>query len=84
MLIINFGSNKSNRWNRNKKKDRNKDKKEEGGGGRGAVEFRVSFINQFKTKRFTWVKESCSGVRCLNVWDFLSFLMCSSILVLKW
>ena len=28
-------------------------KKKEGGGGRGAVEFRVSFINQFKTKRFT-------------------------------
>ena len=33
MLIINFGSNESNRWNRIKKKERNKDKKEERGGG---------------------------------------------------
>ena len=48
------------------------------------VEFRVSFINYFKRKRIYESKQVAVECRCLKIWDLLPFLICFSILVLKW
>ena len=49
-----------------------------------SFEFRVSLFNYFKTKRIYESKHVAVKCRCVKMWDLLSFLICSSILVLKW
>ena len=46
------------------------------------LELALSII--LKQRELCESKHAAVEYRCLNIWDLLSFLICSSILVLKW
>ena len=87
MRIISVRDNENNRWKKNAKEERKKEKKKKKGDR--------SYSKKVRDKWLCWAfksedrelyesKHVVVECRCLKIWDLLSFLIWSSILVLKW
>ena len=95
MPKISVRDNENNRWNRTAKTKKQKTKTKESKGDKSHSE-RVRASLTFKSKlelvlsiiskerELYKSKHVAVECRCLKIWDLLSFLICSSILVLKW
>ena len=68
-----------------KKQQKNKDKKEQGGTEAVVKGWELNdFVVHLKQRELHESNDVAVECRCLKKWDLLFFLICFSILVLKW